>query len=1076
MVKYFLIIFLSISIYPLKVNAWVGAWLGLEAGVAILQGVSEELSGKSTSKSKKGKIICVDVNGHQLYNLPVCPPNTKTIKLGNSFTNTFNNTSIDNNKVNSQSKYNKATYCRNTKTGVIYKTNNALRCGNNSVRSNKAKYDAYQAKYNKNNKNYLTKKSEASYIYCEGKSGKVYKTSNNKCYTGAKKITYQEYVKGTNNSNSSNKSSYITKKDSSSNTYCRGSSGRVYMTSNDKCYVGAKEITEKEYLNETYNSSSNSSGEKYITQKFTHCKLPTGKVYRTKGKCTSASKVITEQEYVALRDGSNSSNKNNYITKKNNNSFTYCEGNSGKVYKTSNGKCYPGAFKISEEEYLASNGNQDDKEIKYVSVDNLRLRDYPGGEVILSLPLNSKVLIQSDRTVDKDNYTWVSIVDDTGNFGWVAETFLSSSFTQKVNSSSLLVNFDNSNYLNIIDAFYSNKLNLSQYKYQNIEALPSCNNSDYKNNCYGFTNLSSNEVDNPINGCDFKYEGGYKNNAYHGFATYSFYNCEDRNNDYTYVGFIKDGLRHGIGQDELDNRITTGIFDEDIILGSVKFLDTGGTYFGEFKDNSYTGIGEFKFSSGDSYIGNFKDGKYDGRGIYTFANGKTDSGIYKNGDLENTSFINPNEFSINKIKDQYRYLKYEDVIVLNEGVETYYVDNNNSEKQEEYSVSSIKEDIEKVIEDETVQYVQQEEPDIDYLIEDQKTFQTSEDNKPIINVQEYFYTKSQTVLIEGTITDESEIYAVVVHDIRLKADKNGYFQQEINIPIGDHRILVAAADEWGNTTKTSVKVTRDLDDSLFASQKEILPLNPFKIKSSVNKNDLAIIIGVKDYRDIPDTNFSDNDASYFYDYAQNSLGVHPSNIKSFINSDALIFELFDLDIWLKNKVNENSRVYLFYSGHGMTVDNKSYILPHDFRSSQIERSAFKKDEFLETILQYNPDHLFAFFDACFTGQTRKGELLLASAKNINIAIEDALKSNLTIFNSSDINEFSTDYDRANHGLFSYFLMKGMEGEADTNNDKSITTNELFSYVKSNVSQSALEIGINQNPSLVSMEDQVLIKW
>ena len=1035
MIKYFLIIFLSISIYPLKTNAWVGAWLGLEAGVAILQGVSEELSGKSTSKSKKGKIICVDQNGQQYYNLPVCPHGMKTIKLNSSYSNTSNNTFINNDKVNSQSKYNKTTYCRNTKTGVIYKTNNALRCGNNSVRSNKAKYDAYQAKYNKNNKNYLTKKNEVSYIYCELKSGKVYETSNNKCYSGAKKITYQEYVKATNNSNSSNKSSYITKKD----------------------------------------SSSNSSGEKYVTQKFSYCKLPNGKVYRTGGKCNSASKVITEQEYLVLKDGSNSSNKNNYITKKNNDSSTYCELKSGKVYETSNNKCYSGAFKISEEEYLASNENQD-KEIKYVSVDNLRLREYPGGEVILSLPLNSKVLIQSDKTVDKDNYTWVSIVDDTGNFGWVAENFLSSSLNQKVNSSSLLVNFDNSNYLNIIDFIYSNKLNLSQYKYENIEALPSCNNSDYKNNCYGFTNLSSDEVDNPINGCDFKYEGGYKNNVYHGFATYSFYNCEDRNNDYTYVGFIKDGLRYGIGQDELDNRVTIGIFDEDMILGSVKFLDTGGTYFGEFKDNSYTGIGEFKFSTGDSYIGNFKDGKYDGRGIYTFANGKTESGIYKNGDLENTTFINSNEFSINKIKDQYRYLKYEDVIVLNEGVETYYVDNNNSEKQEEYSVSSIKEDIEKVIEDETVQYVQQEEPDIDYLIEDQKTFQTSEDNKPIINVQEYFYTKSQTVLIEGTITDESEIYAVVVHDIRLKADKNGYFQQEINIPIGDHRILVAAADEWGNITETSVKVTRDLDDSLFASQKEILPLDPFKIKTSVNRDDLAIIIGVKEYRDIPDTNFSDNDASYFYDYAQNSLGVHPSNIKSFINSDALIFELFDLDIWLKNKVNENSKVYLFYSGHGMTVDNKSYILPHDFRSSQIERSAFKKDEFLETILQYKPNHLFAFFDACFTGQTRNGELLLASAKNINIAIEDTLKSNLTIFNSSDINEFSTDYDRANHGLFSYFLMKGMEGEADTNNDKSITTNELFSYVKSNVSQSALEFGINQNPSLVSMEDKVLIKW
>ena len=78
---------------------------------------------------------------------------------------------------------------------------------------------------------------------------------------------------------------------------------------------------------------------------------------------------------------------------------------------------------------MASISNQD-KEFKYVSVNNLRLRDYPGGDVVSSLPLNSKLQIQSERKVNKDDYTWVSVIDDTGNFGWVAENFLSSSKTK----------------------------------------------------------------------------------------------------------------------------------------------------------------------------------------------------------------------------------------------------------------------------------------------------------------------------------------------------------------------------------------------------------------------------------------------------------------------------------------------------------------------------------------------------------------------------------------------------------------------------------------------------------------------
>ena len=38
-------------------------------------------------------------------------------------------------------------------------------------------------------------------------------------------------------------------------------------------------------------------------------------------------------------------------------------------------------------------------------------------------------------------------------------------------------------------------------------------------------------------------------------------------------------------------------------------------------------------------------------------------------------------------------------------------------------------------------------------------------------------------------------------------------------------------------------------------------------------------------------------------------------------------------------------------------------------------------------------------------------------------------------------------EEAKHGMFSYFLMKGMEGEADANNDNEITAGELHSYVR-----------------------------
>ena len=53
-------------------------------------------------------------------------------------------------------------------------------------------------------------------------------------------------------------------------------------------------------------------------------------------------------------------------------------------------------------------------------------------------------------------------------------------------------------------------------------------------------------------------------------------------------------------------------------------------------------------------------------------------------------------------------------------------------------------------------------------------------------------------------------------------------------------------------------------------------------------------------------------------------------------------------------------------------------------------------------------------------------------------------------------------------------MKGLEGNADFNNDKKITNGELISYMDENVSQKAAELGRKQNPSLIGDPDKVLI--
>jgi uncharacterized caspase-like protein len=86
------------------------------------------------------------------------------------------------------------------------------------------------------------------------------------------------------------------------------------------------------------------------------------------------------------------------------------------------------------------------------------------------------------------------------------------------------------------------------------------------------------------------------------------------------------------------------------------------------------------------------------------------------------------------------------------------------------------------------------------------------------------------------------------------------------------------------------------------------------------------------------------------------------------------------------------------------------------------------------------------------------------------------ENNFTIFSASQLDQISSGLKEAKHGIFSYYLMKGLEGKADANNDKDITNGELLAYMDQNVAQKASELGRQQNPSLAGDPDKILMSY
>ena len=194
----------------------------------------------------------------------------------------------------------------------------------------------------------------------------------------------------------------------------------------------------------------------------------------------------------------------------------------------------------------------------------------------------------------------------------------------------------------------------------------------------------------------------------------------------------------------------------------------------------------------------------------------------------------------------------------------------------------------------------------------------------------------------------------------------------------------------------------------------------------------------------------------------------------------LIKSIGVLSKWLPSRIKSGETdLIIFFAGHGLASnDGKDlFLLSQDSDPDLLARTALSRTELFKEIIKLNPKSVTMFLDTCYSGVSRDEKTLLASARPVRIiADEQDTPDNFTIFSASQLDQISSGLKDAKHGIFSYYLMKGLEGKADLNKDRNITNGELLAYMDENVAQKASELGRQQNPSLSGNEDKILLKY
>ncbi len=226
----------------------------------------------------------------------------------------------------------------------------------------------------------------------------------------------------------------------------------------------------------------------------------------------------------------------------------------------------------------------------------------------------------------------------------------------------------------------------------------------------------------------------------------------------------------------------------------------------------------------------------------------------------------------------------------------------------------------------------------------------------------------------------------------------------------------------------------------------------------------AVVVGVAKYPKLPQNlqlNYSERDAESIYSILISPEGgnFRAENVHKLIGSRATLANLRrELEEWLPSVAKAPDRVLIYFAGHGFVYQGRAYLAPHDFDPAGVAQTGYAMD----TLGSIIGSKIAARSKVLLTDSCHSGAITPEDTQQINRRLADLSKSLFSLTASRDRERsFESPDWGGGHGIFTYYVVKGMEGSADENGDGVVTADELAEYVHTQVRQAT---NGQQNPT------------
>jgi len=236
-------------------------------------------------------------------------------------------------------------------------------------------------------------------------------------------------------------------------------------------------------------------------------------------------------------------------------------------------------------------------------------------------------------------------------------------------------------------------------------------------------------------------------------------------------------------------------------------------------------------------------------------------------------------------------------------------------------------------------------------------------------------------------------------------------------------------------------------------------------------NDLAIIIGIENYKDLPQSSYSINDARIVKDYIK-ALGFRERNIEFLTGDRATRSSIVkSVEVWLPNRVKPESRIFFYYSGHGAPKPStgESYLVPYDGDPNYLEVTGYPLKRLYEKLGKLPAAEVVVLLDSCFSGAGGRSVLAKGARPLVIVQKGIAIRENTAVLSATQGSQISTSSPEKGHGIFTYYFLKALkDGKKDLS--------EIYSYIKPLIEDEAKSLNVEQSPMLTPMPELIAGKF